>query len=505
MKYWIFVLLFVFTLLAPFPVFAQVSVPSVFYCVGNNLQPPCVTLSPSQTTQLSSAPSQSVSPAVSSNPQPSETNNPSGSPVPSANPCTTTQSSVSIQSASSLRQTKKKKKKKSNKDKDHDTDKKHIAGKKGALQKFIQLLLQLIEQLLQQLKLVSPISNPCPQPSTSPAPSSGVSLSPSSSPSISVGPTNCTPSAILVNPCRPWFGAAAKGNPGAAADRISQFDYLEKITGRTLDIYHDYDSATRNANPLNSDEIHFAQRPNTYIYVNWEPAATWAEAGGGNAATNAVIDKAAVSVKSIAPHKIFMTIWHEPENDVSPGTSNCPGLKGTAGSPAQYRAMWQNVESRFKADGVTNVVWVMNYMGYYVYDCLIPQMWPGNNLVDWVAYDVYGTNNNILWADSVGRMYTVLKNDQSSTTDFASKPWALAEFGTCKMTNEQSVYQYFQSAKAAIEANTYPKLKMYMIYADTGNNAGPGCLTNTTITGASDPTRQTYFNQFANDPIFLKK
>jgi len=30
-------------------------------------------------------------------------------------------------------------------------------------------------------------------------------------------PRDCTPSAILVNPCRPWFGASANGNPGAGA------------------------------------------------------------------------------------------------------------------------------------------------------------------------------------------------------------------------------------------------------------------------------------------------
>lgn len=318
---------------------------------------------------------------------------------------------------------------------------------------------------------------------------------------ISQTPVNCQPNNILVNPCRPWLGAAADGYPGVASDSESQFEYLEQLTGRKLDIFHDYHPP--GSLPLNSAEIYFAERANTYIYVNWKPASNWASADGGNATVNSQIDQAAASIKSVAPHKIFLTIWHEPENDVSPGTSSCPGLKGAAGSPAQYISMWQNVENRFKADGVTNVVWVMNYMSYQVWDCLVPQLWPGNNLVDWVAMDPYPVPSTPTWAGTVGRFYNVLLKDESPATDFTSKPWAVAEFGTCYFTQESQSYTYFQEAKQALDANTYPNLKMYILFdSNEGPGANNGCLTNYTSSGTLDPTKQLYWNDFANDSIF---
>jgi hypothetical protein len=100
-------------------------------------------------------------------------------------------------------------------------------------------------------------------------------------------PRDCTPSAILVNPCRPWFGAAANGNPGASDSKVAQFDYLEKLVGQRLDIFRDFHSAPGSNSlgdlPLNGNELQLARRPGTYIDVNWKPAPTFALADGSNA------------------------------------------------------------------------------------------------------------------------------------------------------------------------------------------------------------------------------
>lgn len=324
------------------------------------------------------------------------------------------------------------------------------------------------------------------------------------------GPVNCTPNAILVNPCRPWFGAAASGNPGAADSKVAQFQYLERLVGQRLDIFRDYHSAPgSNALgdlPLNSDERTLAQRPGTYIDVNWKPAATFALADGGNATVNREIDQVAASIKAIAPRKIFMTIWWEPQNDISsdPG-GNCylnPGATG--GTPAQYIAMWRNVESRFRAAGVTNVVWAMDYQAppNGLYDCLVPRLWPGNNLVDWVIYDSYSRNGHATWDNTVGRFYHVLEADSSPSVNFDAKPWGLGEFGTCSNTNTAAANDFYLQAKSAFEANTYPRLKMYLVYADSGGpKAGPGCLSNYNSFGQPDSAKQANFNQFAKTVI----
>lgn len=326
--------------------------------------------------------------------------------------------------------------------------------------------------------------------------------------------SNCTPNAILVNPCRPWFGAAASGNPGVPGDQISQANYLEKLVGRPLDIFRFYHNPSGGTGGLPLDktdktgkaELYFAERSNTYIQVNWKPASTWAAAGGGDTTINAQIKQVADNIKAVAPHKIFLTIWHEPENDASAFDNNAEqtacqndpnfkGLKGSAGTPDQYKAMWQNVENIFKQEGVTNVVWAMNYMSYPPFYCLVPQLWPGNQYVDWVLYDTYGHSKG--YANTAGAFYKVLQQDSSPSVDLNSKPWGLGEFNDCTPKNPQDAITYFNDAEVAFKANTYPRLKMYLVYADTGNNAGPGCLTNYNANGQPYPTKQAAFNQLA--------
>ncbi|HEY7415527.1 MAG TPA: hypothetical protein VH593_10065 [Ktedonobacteraceae bacterium] len=320
----------------------------------------------------------------------------------------------------------------------------------------------------------------------------------------------CTPSAILVNPCRSWFGAAASGNPGAPPDKISQANYLEKLVGQNLDIFRFYNAS--GDQPLDPQaatgqaEIHFANRANTYIQVNWKPASTWPAAGGGNATVNAQIKQVANNIKAVAPHKIFLAVWHEPENDVSAfdnsaqqtackNDPNFKGLKGNAGTPDQYQAMWHNVENIFNQQGVTNVVWAMNYMSYPPFYCLVPYLWPGNQYVNWVLYDTYGHSKG--YANTAGAFYKVLQKDSSASVDLNSKPWGLGEFNDCTPTVPHDAITYFNDAEAAYKANTYPKLKLYMVYADTGNGAGPGCLTNYNSSGQLYPAKQTAFNQLA--------
>ena len=338
-----------------------------------------------------------------------------------------------------------------------------------------------------------------PQRAAAPPPSQAASLPPR--------PVNCTPNAILVNPCRPWFGAAANGNPGAPDSKVAQFDYLEQLTGQHLDIFRDYHSPPGSNRlgdlPLNGNEKKLASRHGTYIDVNWKPAATFAQADGGNAVVNRQIDHVAASIKSIAPHKVFMTIWWEPQNDVTsdPGSGCYLNPGATGGTPAQYIAMWRNVESRFRAAGVTNVIWAMDYQAppTGLYDCLVPRLWPGNNLVDWVIYDTYSRNGHATWDNTVGRFYHVLASDSSPSVNFDSKPWGLGEFGTCSNPNTAAANDFYLQAKSALEANTYPKLKMYLAYADTGGpKAGPGCLSNYNNYGQPDTAKQANFNQFAH-------
>ena len=315
----------------------------------------------------------------------------------------------------------------------------------------------------------------------------------------------CTISPTLVDSCHPWIGAAVGGDPNApATDNISQFNYLEKVVGRSLDIFHDYHPPGND--PLNSDETHFGSLPNGYDYINWKPAGTWAAADGGNATVNASIKKAADSIKSLGSHKVFLTVWHEPENDVS-GFDNSAeaaacksspyfkALKGSAGTPDQYVAMWQNVRTIFNKEGVSNVVWVINYMNYKPWECLVPQLYPGNSLVDWVNFEAYADSGDD-FQSKISDMYSLLEKDNTATDNFESKPWGIGEFGDCADSPAVAATR-FQGLKTALDQNMFPRIKMYLAFDSADGPGGTsGCLVDRSAAELSA------FKSLVNDSVF---
>jgi hypothetical protein len=311
----------------------------------------------------------------------------------------------------------------------------------------------------------------------------------------------CTVSDKLVNSCRPWLGAWVASYPQTASDTKSQVLYHEQQIGRQVDFVHYYHPA--GSNSMSATEKYFYARAGTYLYVNWKPANSWAQAGGSDSSTNAGIDAMADSIKALGSKKILLTVFHEPENDVTSGASGCSTYKGSAGTPAQYRAMWQNVRNRFDAKGVNNVVWVMNYMGFSNWECMVDDLWPGNNLVDWVVWDPYA-NGSTSFSGMVNPFYSFLEQNSDSTHNYTSKPWGFGEYGTYKMTNA-NIQNFWTTAKASIDNNQFPRLKLLTIFD------APGGLGEHRVayTEPSDGSNGTYdasllakYVQFAQDPRF---
>jgi chitodextrinase len=320
------------------------------------------------------------------------------------------------------------------------------------------------------------------------------------SPGYAANPA-CRPDAILVNPCRPWLGASANKYPEVTATLKPQILYHEQRIGRQVDIVHAYNGPGTN---LTSDETYFATRPDTLLFLNWRPTLTWADAGGSDPATNASIDAMAQSIKDLGSTKIFLTVFHEPEAAVSGTTAGCtsPGT-GTSGTTDDYRAMWQNVRDRFDALGVANVVWVMTYMSYAPYRCMDADLWPGNDLVDWVAFDNYGNGTQPNFVTNVGSMYDFLNSTSDADHDYASKPYALAEWGIRgPNVTPQETYAYSDEAKAAVEGDVFPNLKAYMIFDNSGSDGNENRIAYQNG-GVYDPVRQQHYVAFANSSAFV--
>jgi len=308
--------------------------------------------------------------------------------------------------------------------------------------------------------------------------------------------TACTVSATLVNSCRPWLGAAVNGYPTGSNFAAQIADHESRI-GRQLDIVHDYRTPGQ---VMSSDEQSLAKRANTILLLNWKPTTNWASANSNNATLNTQVDNMANSIKSLGSTKIMLTVFHEAENDVSAnGDPNCHiAYKGSDGTTADYVNMWHYVHDRFvNVDHVTNVVWVMNYMGYSGWDCLVNDMWPGNSYVDWVMWDPY--DNSGSFSNMAGRFYNLLTANSNSAHDYVSKPWGLAEWGS-QSSSQSAAYSLYDSAKTAVDNNTFPRLKAYVIWDSNSN--GYAYQTQYTLSGAKDQTEQNHYNAFAQDAHF---
>lgn len=349
------------------------------------------------------------------------------------------------------------------------------------------------------------------------------------------GSSNCTVSALLVNSCGPWLGASPNNYsqaPVVAPDTgtgglKTEVLYDETRIGRQLSIVHDYLAYDATQDPaLIPDQIYFINRPNTYLLLNWKPALSWVNAGGGQSTTgsphgdhgspspnvieiNRRIDAMAESVHSVAPHKIFLNIFHEPEDNVTGSSTSCQTAGGNSGSPADYVNMWRNVRARFdshiNADGtigIKNVVWVFIVQGNLALDqCLMDQLYPGDAYVDWIGFDPYVKQTTGTFQRRIGSFYEFLTNTSTPQHDYLSKPWMLAEYGIVGNLPQQQAYDFYDapsgSQKSIVDDGVFPNLKAYIIF-DSGNSQTEyyGLNPNHIL----DPEEQVHYNNFANDP-----
>ena len=335
----------------------------------------------------------------------------------------------------------------------------------------------------------------------------------------------CTVDAKLVNSCRPWIGAAVWSYTMAPLTVQGQFDFFEKrlnnpnvlnnpneqttITNK-LDFMHTYH--VNNDISFDQAELAFINRSNSYLQLNYKPdSASWATAGGSNSTVNTRIDNLAQSIKNVAPNKVMLSIWHEPEDNVTEGSAGACNTKAGAntGTPAEYKQMWRNVRNRFDAIGVNNVVWNMNYMGFSNWHCVDALLYPGNDLVDWITWDPYSAGTQS-FSNGVSEFYNFLSNNSNSTNDYLSKAWGLSEHGYWNQTGTSTEAQapiYWQQAKTAIDNNTFPRIKLYSVF-DTAQAESltfaslVGLQFNATVT--PNVAEQTAYNAFANT-IFSKE
>jgi hypothetical protein len=236
-------------------------------------------------------------------------------------------------------------------------------------------------------------------------------------------------------------------------------ELAERRMGRRADIVHVYHRGAE-LFPTTEERV-LAQGPRLLL-VSWKPAPehSWAEIARG--AADRRIDRLADHVTGTFPGRFFLTIDHEPEKEVR----TAKGYSAT-----DYAAMFRHVVTRLRERGVWNAVTVMTYMGTpsRADEPWFGKLYPGDDVVDWVAFDPYADDRVRDFAGLVNLtrpehpawpgFYRWIQNR------FPAKPVMLAEWGVFERTGAPHFKRDF-FASMSRQIDDYPQIKA-LVYFDS--------------------------------------
>ena len=295
----------------------------------------------------------------------------------------------------------------------------------------------------------------------------------------------CTVSAKLVPSCGAWWGvapAAFTSTPPTTA----LHDFEHKI-GRTVDIFHAFHRGEQ-LFPT-KEEMAIAREPGKrrILLLNWKPdwRHNWAEVAGG--AMDGHIDRLAAHVNAHFPEKFFLVIHHEPEEEVRP-------IAGSGYTAADFRMMFRHVVSRLRAKGVHNALFTAVFMGSPKWGVKpwFDQLYPGNDVVDWLGMDPYASPDVRDFAHLVnktsaaGRGFPGFYNWSAKIA--RGKPLMIAEWGAfangaqrapgARRTAGAQKAAFFNTVAAQLKR--HPRIKA-LVYFETPSGPFAGATIDTRI------------------------
>lgn len=193
-----------------------------------------------------------------------------------------------------------------------------------------------------------------------------------------------------------------------------------------------------------------------YLVHNWKPVARWADID-----SRAALDRVRVAarrVKHLRYRKIHIVVHHEPEND----TAVAAARKG-AGTPAAYRRMWRIVREIFDEEQCTNAVFGMAYMNYPKWDSIVADLWPGEEYVDWVWCNLYGSAHRPDPAENLDH-FTTLRNASGIGV---GKPLGVIEWGIHSAGRSAAV-DYIDAATKLLDTEAADEVKAWMVFDSPG-------------------------------------
>ena len=203
---------------------------------------------------------------------------------------------------------------------------------------------------------------------------------------------------------------------------------------------------------------------------------------------------------------MWITLWHEMDNN---GVTNY----------SDYVNMFRYVVARAKSQGVTNIIWTWDPTGYSSRALAYKEWYPGDDVVDWIAWDPYAHapdndfSRNVNETDTAPGGWTGFYNWATTpatlgasgnrpTAFSGAKPLMLAEFGVDFRTGAPS-NNGKTDAEGATYINTivpripdYPRLKAIVYWNSLTANG------DYQIQRSGYPQSQAAFAAMIADPYF---
>jgi hypothetical protein len=299
----------------------------------------------------------------------------------------------------------------------------------------------------------------------------------------------CTVSVQLVPSCGAWTGVA----PGSFTGRPipKALAAFEDATGTPVDIVHIY---TRSGELFPGRSAIAMTRQNgvrRLLFVNYKPEGghTWADVAAG--AMDHELDRVAAHLRSSYKDPFFFTVHHEPEDEVRPE----PGSGYTA---TDYAAMFRHVVERLRQHGVTNAITVFDVTGFSGHGVKpwFGDLYPGDDVVDWVAGDLYAClKDDRPCGDFAGMMTGTYDPGwpgfyEWATTVHAGKPVMLGEWGVHETDDAHAKAAFVRGV--AKQLPDFPAVKA-LVYFDAPERDGRG-----TDVGTSAAARSAFRALFAD-------
>ena len=300
-----------------------------------------------------------------------------------------------------------------------------------------------------------------------PTNSSTASPSATSTPSVSQGTaTGCTISDRGVPSCGALWGLATRPPTVEGAKRV------EDLVGRPFDFvyrYHDVNDTVPDA----AEKAQIAQGRMLHVsiatrdFADTGSAMTWKDIAAGTYDESLTAQARGIASLGVP---VFVTFEQE---------ANQKAKIARYGSPQDFVAAWRHVHDLYAKAGATNAVWVWVMTGAEDNLPSAAQMWPGNDQVDWISWNVYNQSGcptgtvdpakYVSFEDKMRIFYDWVTGQGPGLGIDVSKPMMISETGSAKYPDDMSKTANWYAAIPATLAK-YPQLKAVGHLEQRGRN-----------------------------------